>query len=219
MIELLKTHIKNKDTEKVIAFIKENPNVLNLKDDNESSGLMLLAYSGIDEAFEQAIDLKKSFTFHEAIVCGKKELVKNYLQNGQSDLVNSYSSDGFTPLSLAGFFNQTEIAKALVKTGADPNLSAENPSNVNALHSAVAKENYELCKILIENGANTNAVQMQGVTALHSAVHRGNLELVKLLVKHGATISLEMDNGDTAVIISNREGYKEIEEYLLSLQK
>lgn len=219
MLQLLKTYIKDKNAEKVISLVNENPDVLSLKDENGSSGLMLLAYSSLGDAFEQAIDLKKSFTFHEAIVCGKEELVNDYLQKGESDLVNSYSNDGFTPLSLAGFFNRTEIAKSLVRLGADPNLSARNPSKVNALHSAVAKENYELCKLLIENGANTNAVQMEGVTALHSAVHRGNLDLVKLLVENGALISSKMDNGDTAIIIANREGQNKIEEYLLNEQK
>lgn len=219
MIELLKTHIKNKEVDKVISLISENPDVLNLKDDNGSSGLFLIAYSGLDKAFEKAVELKKSFSFHEAIICSKIEIVKNYLNKSDSDLKNTYSSDGFTPLSLAGFFNQTEIAKLLIEKGADPNLSATNPSKVNALHSAVAKENYELCEILIKKGANVNAVQMQNVTALHSAVHRGNLDLVKLLIENEALIEMKMDNGDTALIIAEREGHKSIKEYILNKQK
>lgn len=106
-------------------------------------------------------------------------------------MINTHSDDGFSLLSLAAFFDQTEIAKSLIEFGADPNLSAKNPSRVNALHSAVAKENYELCMLLIEKGANVNAVQMQNVTALHSAVHRGNLDLVKLLVENEASIYIK----------------------------
>lgn len=216
MIELLKTHIKNKEADKVISLIKEIPNLLNLKDDNGSSGLMIIAYSGLEKAFEQAIEFKKSFSFHEAIVCGKTDIVKDYLDKPDFDMINTHSNDGFTPLSLAAFFNQTEIVKSLIELGADPNLSATNPSKVNALHSAIAKENYELCKLLIENGANVDAVQMQNVTALHSAVHRGNLDLVKLLIENNASITLEMNNGDTALIIAMSEGHKNIAEYLLS---
>jgi len=218
MIETLKIHIQNKESEKAILFIKENPEVLNLKDDNGSSGLMIIAYSGLEKVFEQAIELKKTFSFYEAIVCGKMKDVNSYVQNSKTDLVNIHSKDGFTPLSLAAFFNQTEIAKLLVKKGADPNLSATNPSKVNALHSAIAKENYELCEILIEKGANVNAVQVQNVTALHSAVHRGNLELTKLLIENGASIELEMDNGDTAFKIAEREEHKSIMEYLSKKQ-
>lgn len=216
MIELLKTHIQNKEVDKIISLIKENPDLLSLKDDNESTGLMIIAYSELDKAFEQAIKLKKLFSFHEAIVCGKIDVVKDYLVKPDLSLVNTHSDDGFTPLSLAGFFNQTEIAKLLIEKGADPNISATNASKVNSLHSAVAKENYELCEILIKIGVDVNAGQMQNVTALHSAVHRGNLNLVKLLVENGALIGSKMDNGDTALIIAEREGRKIIKEYILS---
>jgi len=218
MIEKLKTHIQNKESKKIILLIKQNPEVLNLEDENGTSGLMIIAYSGLEKVFEEAIELKKSFSFHEAIVAGKMEVVKNYLEQNNTDLINTYSNDGFTPLSLAAFFNQTEIAKLLVKNGANPNLSATNPSKVNALHSAIAKENYELCEILLAKGADVNAVQVQNVTALHSAVHRGNLELTKLLIENGASMSLKMDNGDTAIIIAEREGHKSIAEYILNKQ-
>ncbi len=218
MIELLKTHIKNKEADQVVSLIKENPQTLDLKDENGSSGLMLIAYSGLDNAFNQAIDLKNSFSFHEAIVCGKIEIVENYLDNADPDVKDTYSNDGFTPLSLAAFFNRTEIAKALIQKGADPNLSATNPSKVNALHAAIAKENYALCQLFIQKGADVNAVQMKQVTALHSAVHRGNLNLAKLLVDNGASIDLKMDNGDTALSIAAREGHKSIEAYILSQQ-
>ncbi|GGD91395.1 ankyrin repeat domain-containing protein [Maribacter cobaltidurans] len=216
MLELLKTHIKNKEEDKAISLIKENSDVLSLKDENGSSGLMMIAYSGLEKAFEQAIELRKSFSFYEAIVCGKTDIVNDYLNKPGFDLLNTHSNDGFTPLSLAAFFNQTKIAKSLVELGADPNLSATNPSKVNALHAAMAKENYELCKLFIENGADVNAVQMQNVTPLHSAVHRGNLDLVKLLIENNASITMKMDNGDTALIIAEREGHENITKYLLN---
>ena len=219
MVEKLKTHIQNKEVEKAISFIKQNPEVLDLKDENGSSGLMLIAYSELDQVFEKAIDLKVSFSFHEAIVCGKMEILNSYFQNSNVDVANSFSNDGFTPLSLAAFFNQTEIAKFLLAKGADPNLSAKNPSKVNALHAAIAKENVELCRLFIEQGVDVNAVQTQNVTALHSAVHRGNLALTKLLVENGASIDLKMDNGDTALMIAQREGHQQIEEYLKTKEK
>jgi len=215
MIEKLKTHIQNKESEKAISFIEQNPEVLNLEDNNGTSGLMIIAYSGLKKVLEKAIELKKSFSFHESIVTGKMKIIKSYLEKSPTNLINTHSNDGFTPLSLAAFFNQTEVAKLLLANGADPNLSATNPSKVNGFHSAIAKENYDLCKILLAKGADVNAVQMQNVTALHSAVHRGNLKLTKLLIQNGASIDLKMDNGDTALIIAEREGYKNIVEYLL----
>ena len=129
-------------------------------------------------------------------------------------LINQHATDGFTPVSLAVFFDRSEMAKWLLDQGADPNLQATNPSKVNALHAAVAKNNTELCKLLIAKGADVNALQMQRITPLHSAAHRGNLEMVTLLVKHGADIHLKMANGDTALSIAKRDGHKEVAAYL-----
>lgn len=213
MIDSLKAYIKNKEVEKIINMISEHPKVLDEKDDHGSSGLLIIAYSGIEEAFGKAKELKKLFSFHEAIVCGKMNSVEDSIKQDKM-YVNLYSNDGFTPLSLAAFFDQTEIAKLLLQNGADANLHATNPSKVNALHSAVAKENFELCKLLIEYGVNVNARQIQNVTALHSAAHRANLKLVQLLVENGAEINLKMDNGDTAIIIAEREGHNDVKVYL-----
>lgn len=214
MIDLLKSYIKEKDPEKISALVKEKPAILDASDENGSSGFMLIAYSEFYYLLEQLIEFKQSISFYEAIVLGKSNIVETYLESNPES-PNEYSADGFTPLSLAAFFDQTEIAKLLIDNGADPNLSATNPSKVNALHSATAKENYELCKILIENGANVNATQMQNVTALHSAVHRGNMALTQLLVENGADSALKMDNGDSSVDIAEKEGHKNIRDYLL----
>lgn len=218
MIDSLKAYIKNKESDKIIACINKNPEILDQIDANGSTGLLIIAYSGLDNAFTVAKKLKKKFDFHEAIVCGKFDFVKqNILQN--QNLINTYSVDGFTPLSLAAFFNETEIAKLLLENGANPNLQATNPSKVNALHSAVAKENYDLCLLLIKYGINVNATQIQSVTALHSAAHRGNLKIVKLLVENGAEINLKMNNGDTAISIAEKDKHKEVFDYLVEKSK
>ncbi|HEX6222859.1 MAG TPA: ankyrin repeat domain-containing protein [Chryseolinea sp.] len=217
MIDSLKTYIKNNEVDKIMDMLTQNPEILDKNDENGSSGLLIIAYSGLQLAFTKAKELRKSYSFHEAIVCGKIDDVKYSLMQDKT-VVNKFSNDGFTPLSLAAFFNQTAIAKLLLKNGADPNLAATNASKVNALHSAIAKENYELCKLLLEQGAKVNSTQMQNVTALHSAAHRGNLKMVQLLVDNGAEINLKMDNGDTAISIAERENHKEIKDYLEGVQ-
>lgn len=219
MINSLKTYIENKETDKVISLISNNPSILDIKDENGSSGMFIIAYSGIETIFNKAKNLKTSFSFHEAIICEKIERVKERLIQTDKNIVNEYSNDGFTPLSLAIFFNQTEIAKLLLENGANPDLCAKNPSKVNALHTAVAKENYTLCKLLLDYGVNVNAVQMQNVTPLHSAVHRGNLKIVKLLVENDAKYNPKMDNGDPPKNIAKKEGHKKIEDYLKAIFK
>lgn len=218
MTDTFRTQLTNKDAEGVIRTVLSAPQVLDEIDEKGTSGLLLIAYSGLEDSFRVAIQSKKSFTFHEAIVCGKTDQVRDALAVDKR-LANRYSGDGFTPLSLAAFFDQTEIAKLLLAYGGDPNLAATNPSKVNALHSAVAKGNLELCKILIEHGVDVDAGQTQNVTALHSAAHKGNVELVKLLVSKGAKASLKMDNGNTAIDLAKKDGHSEIQIYLESISK
>jgi ankyrin repeat protein len=219
MIHLLKTHSKNKDTNQIISLINSNPEILDLKDHYGSSGLMIIAYNKLDKVLEQALDLKKKLSFHEAIVCGKIEVVKDYLKKYKSEEINELSQDGYPPLCLAALFNQTEIAKLLIQHKANVTLIARNVSRVTALQSAVAKENYELCSMLLEAGANPNVPQIQNATALHSAVHRGNLALCKLLIENGAFTSIEMNTGETAMSIAESKGNQEIKAYLMELEE
>jgi ankyrin repeat protein len=212
MLAEFKTLIQNRDEDKLSALISSDPGVLDQIDQNGTSGLLLIAYAGLQAVFKKAKELKTAFTFHEAIVCGKILEVQNDLED--PSLANARSNDGFTPLSLAAFFNQTEIAKLLLTYGADPNLQATNPAKVNALHSAVARQNIELCKLFISHGANVNAGQTQNITPLHSAAHLGNLELVKLLVDNGADIGSKTDDGKTALDFAVADGHNEVILYL-----
>lgn len=215
MMDQLKTLLKNREEDHIISLITEHPSVLDEQDENGSTGIMLLAYNGLPKAFEKANELKTSFTFHEAIVCGKMNQVETFIA-ADKNCVDHYSNDGFTPVSLAAFFDQTAIAKVLLEHGANPALQATNPSKVNALHSAVAKGNYELCELLVASGMDLNLGQTQNVSALHSAAHRGNLKLVELLVENGADIRAKMENGATPLDLAQKDGHEVVVAYLES---
>lgn len=213
MLDTFKTLLANRDEDQIITLITEQPTLLDEQDESGSTGILLLAYNGLPKAFEKAKDLKSSFSFHEAIVCGKADKVLAEIAT-DATLVNAYSNDGFTPLSLAAFFDETEIAKLLLKHGADPALRATNPSKVNALHSAVAKGNYELCELLVATGMDLNLGQTQQVTALHSAAHRGHLKMVQLLVENGADIHAQMENGSTPLDLAKKDEHQDVVIYL-----
>ena len=77
---------------------------------------------------------------------------------------------------------------------ADPNTLARNPHiQTSALHAAAAGENkdsavrFELCKLLLEHGADPNLRQGQdGFRAIDAARQNGDKEVELLLVDHGA---------------------------------
>lgn len=196
-LEEIKQFLNDRNEEALKSEIDENADCLDLRDENGTSLFLYLVYYGLMDVFEFAKKHKKGFSFHEAIIVGNEALVKSMLENN-SDLLNAFAPDGFTPIALAAFFNQTKIAKFLLTKGADPGICANNQNKVNALHAAVAKENLELCNAFLESGTNPDIPQMQNVTALHSAAKRGNTDLVRMLLSYGADKSLKMDSGETA---------------------
>jgi len=86
----IKEKIKDEKTEEIITLISQNPKVLEEKDENNSSGFMLIAYSNNSLVFKKAISLKQIFSFHEAILSGKSDLVKSFVKK-EKNRVNEYS--------------------------------------------------------------------------------------------------------------------------------
>lgn len=211
----LKESLKDQDTATIRALITAHPEVLEQADESGISGLMLIAYFKNAEALRLATKHKSHWSIHEAAACGLLDKVTEIIED-HSDALQSFSKDGFPPLTLACYFGHLEVARYLIQQGANLNVPAENPSKVTALHSAVASNDYEICKLLVTNGADVNTPQTQGVTALHSAAHRGNLDIVRLLVAHGARVKAKMDNGDSALDLAKKDGHSEVVDFLKS---
>ena len=66
---------------------------------------------------------------------------------------------GQTPLFAAVKSNQTEAAKILLQSGADPDGSIENLSS--PLHVAIRENFVEIVKLLVDFGANVDGREAQ----------------------------------------------------------
>ena len=62
--------------------------------------------------------------------------------------------------------------------------------------------NYEICKTLIENGANVNDKDFQGANALiyGSTFLKWDLSIIKLLIDSGIEMNTQDKNGYTALM-------------------
>lgn len=125
-------------------------------------------------------------------------------------LIEARSVDGFTPLHLACFFDRIEVVRLLLERSADPNVAAENLSEVCPIHSAAAARSTEIVRMLLEHGADANARQHGGWTALHTAAIHGNGDLARLLLAHRADRSLESDEGKTPARVAEEAGHAEL---------
>jgi hypothetical protein len=68
------------------------------------------------------------------------------------------------------------------------------------------KENFDSVRLLLELGADVNAVDGDGRTALHGAAHKGRNEVVQLLVDHGAKLDAH-DGGSRDSIAGELTGH------------
>ncbi len=104
----------------------------------------------------------------EAAALGRLPELRRPLR-AQHELVDGWSSDGFTPLMLASCFGRLEVVRFLVEQGAEVNAASRNAMRVMPLHSAAAGRHVAVAEALLIHGAQVNARQEGGFTPLHAA--------------------------------------------------
>jgi uncharacterized protein len=108
---------------------------------------------------------------------------------------------GATPFFLAALTADAELLKTLATLGADPALT--NADNTTPLMAAAGiatrspgedagteSEVLEVVQLLLDLGANIDAVDANGETAVHGAAYKNLPKVVKLLVARGAKIDI-----------------------------
>jgi len=83
------------------------------------------------------------------------------------------------------------------------------------LLNAVFKGDLASVRILLDNGANTEAQDANGLTPLIMAAENNDIAIVKLLLAKGANVSTKDRRGETAMIAAARCGNSEIVTLLL----
>lgn len=177
------------------------------------SPLMLSCYFKKPEVTAVLLKFVDEVTLFEAAAAGKFDVVA-YVVGTHPNSVNDFAPDGFTPLGLASYFGQLEVARYLVLKGADVNLPSSNGFHVYPLHSAVAGNYTDIARMLVNAGAQVNVVQQSGTTPLHSAAQNGNTEILILLLEKGADVSVRMEGGRLAADLARDKGFTEIAEIL-----
>ncbi|MDR3285053.1 MAG: ankyrin repeat domain-containing protein [Holosporales bacterium] len=86
------------------------------------------------------------------------------------------------------------------------------------LHNAASGGNLEIVKVLLEAGANKDAIynSYYGITPLHGAAFRGHTKVVKVLLKAGADKDAKGNDGCTPLHRAASEGQVEVVKVLLA---
>jgi len=212
-IAQLEQQIEAGDLQAVKEILFQNPGLANVNTSHNISPLLLACYYKKKDIADLIAEFTDNLTLFEACAVGKFDAA-TLLVFQHPDSVNEFSEDGFTPLGLACYFGHEELARFLVLKGADVNLASKNGFNVFPIHSAVAANNINITKMLLDAGAYPNVCQKAGLAPLHTAAQLGNIDLIILLLEHGAEVSLRMEGGKLPADLAAEKGFYEIAEIL-----
>ena len=126
---------------------------------------------------------------------------------------------GATPYVVAAKSSDFELMRVLLASGADPLAKTKNGTTALMAAAGVAltrvnedggtnADAVEAVKIVLDAGADVNAVNDVGDTALHGAAFRGENAIVELLVNHGAKLDVKNKKGFTPLMVANGEEVK-----------
>ena len=132
------------------------------------------------------------------------KVVKALLAAPKLDL-NALNDKGESPLMLAAFNGDLDLASQMIKQGADVNKTGWTP-----LHYAATKGHLPLIRLFIENHAYIDAESPNGSTPLMMASMYGTSEAVKLLLDEGADASLRNQQGLTAIGFAQRASRQDV---------
>jgi ankyrin repeat protein len=197
--------IGSNDADTAVELVSEDPAVLSRTNQGRTTPILWALYTGKPDLARRLASAVPEVNVWEAAALGDAGQAQQQIQH-EPQLVNAYSSDGFTPLQLAAFFGHAETVRTLIALGGDRELASTNPMRVRPVHAAAANQHLEVMRVLLESGADPNTQQEGGWTPLHEAANHSQDDLVTLLLAHGADPSIKADGGQTAYDISTASG-------------
>jgi ankyrin repeat protein len=137
----------------------------------------------------------------QAAALGDVALVRQVLKTGvDPNVVPNRKAD--LPLVNALFAGHTEVVRALLSGGADPDLPRKRGRQ--PLELAIQEGLAEAVQLLLHRGAERDRAFASGMTPLMTAAHDGQKSIVKILLKHDAVVNARNKRGWTALDFAQR---------------
>jgi ankyrin repeat protein len=157
-----------------------------LDEDNDSLLLYAISYKDSDAykfflengADTTLINNEGEGIIHAIVYSGVTDRFLEFIEKYTFD-INAQTIDGATPLLLSIAIKKYEMAKVLIRSGAD--VSIGDNENIAPLHLASMLGNLETVKLLMDKGANLHVKTQKGNYPLALAVNSDCDDIVKYL--------------------------------------
>jgi len=187
----------NKD---VVKLLITNGADINKINHNNQTAIMLACFElnreTVNLLIEKGADLDIQDTLQQdtalSLACKHDDsniIIKDLIKQGKAN-INIPNEKGNTPLIIACQNDNINIAKFLVKNGADINARNKEEQS-SALHIAITNYNYSMMKFLLDSGANINIVNRKGETPLIMACKINNKYIAEYLLEKKAEKKLK----------------------------
>lgn len=148
-----------------------------------------------------------------AIEQGSVSIAKLLLSRGGGSVKRKTGAAEVTPLGLACSLGSKPLISQLIKGGADPLAVDENGATI--LHYAIMSEDTEIVRMILKQGLDIDARDINGQSALFYAMDQ-DVSLAKLLLDHGADPLLRDNNNNTTLF--NAAGGSDVRVFRLLLE-
>ncbi|MFA9453306.1 MAG: ankyrin repeat domain-containing protein [Candidatus Aminicenantaceae bacterium] len=207
------------DLAKVRSLLEANPNLLEIKNENEKTPMHFAAESGSVELIGYLLDkgadvnaknVADETPLHYASGWCHLEAVKLLLER-KAD-VSIITNEGDTPLHYLRFVGLREVAELLLDSGAD--INARNNAGEAFLGMAVNSGRPQLIDLAFDRGAKIQPGQ--GMRMLIDAAVAGNVSLVDRILGNDVEVKAEGEDGARLLYAAAAMGHKQLVEELIS---
>lgn len=205
MLEHVFDAIRANDPDGLARLLDSDPALGGRRSGEGLSALSLAAYMERPALVEIVRERRGTPDFFEACIVGDASVVRDALASGQD--VDALAPDGFTPLGLAVFFRNPEIARMLIDAGAGVDRRSANSQQVGPIHAAVARRDLPMLELLLSRGADPDAAQQDLFRPVHGAAASGQAAAVALLAFFGADLSARTGDGRSAADLARAGGH------------